>query len=345
MGADGVEAARVSAPARLHLGFLDLNGGLARRFGGLGVALKGLSTVATARRSDRIRVTGGDAGVLRAATAALAYFRLDGGVEIEIQTAPPRHQGLGSGTQLALAVGAAIAALRGVEATVEDLALATGRGHRSGVGLGVFQRGGFILDGGRGAGRPLPTVVSRHDFPEAWRFVLAFASQGQGLSGAAEREAFKSLPAMPPATAATLCRWALMQTLPALVEGDCRQFGESLSRIQACCGEYFAPAQGGEAYANAAVRRAVEFLLTRQATGGGQSSWGPTGFAVFPDENAAGEAMRAFNQQAPAGENQVTLRLVGAENNAARIETMPEALTRKNESASPALGERCQEGE
>ena len=106
MGADGVEAARVSAPARLHLGFLDLNGGLARRFGGLGVGLKGLSTVATARRSDRLRVKGGDEGVLRAARAALAYFRLDEGVEIEIQAAPPRHQGLGSGTQLALAVGA-----------------------------------------------------------------------------------------------------------------------------------------------------------------------------------------------------------------------------------------------
>ena len=240
-------------------------------------------------------------------------------------------------------MGAAIAALHGIEAKVEDLALATGRGQRSGVGLGVFQRGGFILDGGRGAGRPLPTVVSRHDFPEAWRFVLAFASQGQGLSGAAEREAFKSLPPMPPATAAALCHWALMQTLPALVEGDCHQFGASLSRIQACCGEYFAPAQGGDAYANAAVRRAVEFLLTRQATGGGQSSWGPTGFAVFPDESAAREAMRAFNQQARADENQVELRLVGAENNAASIERMPEALskTRKNESASPALGERC----
>lgn len=343
MGADGVAAARVCAPARLHLGFLDLNGGLARRFGGLGVGLKGLSTVAIARRSDRVRVTGGDEGVLRAATAALAYFGLDEGVEIEIQAAPPRHQGLGAGTQLALAAGAAIAALHGVEATVEDLALATGRGQRSGVGLGVFQRGGFILDGGRGAGRPLPTVVSRHDFPEAWRFVLAFAERGQGLSGAAEREAFKSLPAMPPTTAATLCRWALMQTLPALVEGDCRQFGASLSRIQACCGEYFAPAQGGDAYANGAVRRAVEFLLARQATGGGQSSWGPTGFALFPDENAAREAMGAFNQQAQAGENRVKLRLVGAENSPARIERMPEALTktRTNESASPALGERC----
>lgn len=325
MGADGVAAARVSAPARLHLGFLDLNGGLARRFGGLGVALKGMSTVATARRGDRLRVKGGDEGVLRAAQRALAYFRLDEGVEIEIHAAPPRHQGLGSGTQLALAVGAAIAALHGVDAAVEDLALATGRGLRSGVGLGVFQRGGFILDGGRGPGRPLPTVVSRHDFPEAWRFVLAFAEQGQGLSGAAEREAFKSLPAMLPATAAELCRWALMQTLPALVEEDCRQFGESLSRIQACCGEYFAPAQGGDAYANAEVRRAVEFMLARQATGGGQSSWGPTGFAVFPDESAAREAMGAFNQQAQGGENRVTLRLVGAENNAARIEKRLEA--------------------
>ena len=35
----------VSAPARLHLGFLDLGGGLGRRFGSLGVAIDGCDTL------------------------------------------------------------------------------------------------------------------------------------------------------------------------------------------------------------------------------------------------------------------------------------------------------------
>src|SRR5260221_11827542 len=38
------EAVEVFAPARLHLGFLDLNGGLGRRFRRLGLTLDGIGT-------------------------------------------------------------------------------------------------------------------------------------------------------------------------------------------------------------------------------------------------------------------------------------------------------------
>src|SRR5207302_1710641 len=43
---EGFHAARIEvhAPARLHLGFLDLEGGLGRRFGSIGLALDGIAT-------------------------------------------------------------------------------------------------------------------------------------------------------------------------------------------------------------------------------------------------------------------------------------------------------------
>src|SRR5258708_15684104 len=45
------EAVEVFAPARLHLGFLDLNGGLGRRFGSLGLTIDGIGTRLTVTRA------------------------------------------------------------------------------------------------------------------------------------------------------------------------------------------------------------------------------------------------------------------------------------------------------
>src|SRR6202035_3311578 len=51
----------VFAPARLHLGFLDLNGGLGRRFGGLGLAIDRPATRLTLRRAAAPAVEGVEA--------------------------------------------------------------------------------------------------------------------------------------------------------------------------------------------------------------------------------------------------------------------------------------------
>lgn len=323
-GRGGATAATVTAAARLHLGFLDLNGGLGRRFGGMGVGLKAPVTTVRARHGKGVTLGGVrlDAGarrrIIEMARSLLERFRITGGVDIRLDACIPPHHGLGSGTQLALALGTAITALHGVDAGAENIAVATGRGARSGAGLGVFQHGGFVLDSGKGAGQSLPTLVARHDFPEEWRLVLAFDERGAGLSGARERQAFAALPNMPTAVAAETCRLALMQALPALMEKDCRRFGQSVSAIQAHCGEYFREAQGG-LFASAAVRRTVDFLLDNDAAGGGQTSWGPTGFAVFADDAAARRAMDAFARRPGGDAGGVTLRLAQAENRRARV--------------------------
>ena len=48
----------VKAPARLHLGFLDMHGGLGRKFGSIGLAVKGVETSITATYSDDIDISG-----------------------------------------------------------------------------------------------------------------------------------------------------------------------------------------------------------------------------------------------------------------------------------------------
>ncbi len=316
------EAVRVTAAARLHLGFLDLNGDLKRRFGSIGVGIKGLSTTVKVRPGNRVEVGGAsDEYVVQTTKTILDYFQVNSGVKVEVEACIPRHQGLGSGTQMSLALGVAITALYGINAGVEDIAIATGRGRRSGVGLGVFKHGGFILDSGRSEKQLLPTLISRYDFPEEWQFVLVFDERSEGVSGAEELEAFKVLPDISCGVAAEICRLVLMQTLPGIIEKDCEQFGQSVSSIQARYGEYFKTAQGG-LFASGNVKHAVDFLLANKATGGGQTSWGPTGFAIFPDKESAVEAMGYFAERQDKNNNNIRLQLAGAGNNGATVERL-----------------------
>src|SRR5215470_4890441 len=143
----------VTAPARLHLGFVDLNGGLGRRFGSLGIALAAPSTRIVARRHDGLAADGPEADRVLAHLRRLAgRLDLGGGVRVTVEQAMPAHAGLGSGTQLALAVGAALSRLCGLGLDVEAVARLLGRGGRSGIGIASFAEGGVVLDGGRGAG-------------------------------------------------------------------------------------------------------------------------------------------------------------------------------------------------
>lgn len=281
----------VVAPARLHLGFVDLHGGLGRRFGSLGLALGGVQTRLVARRSTAPAAFGGDAERLGAhLRRVLAQLGVENGVHLELEQAIPAHAGLGSGTQLALAVATAVAELFGRELTPREAAGWMERGLRSGIGLATFELGGFVLDGGRGPDTELPPLLARLDFPNAWRVLLVTDSAHEGLSGAAERSAFAQLPPMSEAASGALARCVLMQVLPALAEADFASFCAGIAEVQARVGDYFAPCQGGR-FTSPDVAEVMQWLAGQGVRGYGQSSWGPTGFAFLPGE-AEAEALR-----------------------------------------------------
>ena len=75
--------------------------------------------------------------------------------------------------------------------------------------------------------------------------MLILHPAAQGLHGAAETAAFRSLPPFPEARAAHLCRLVMMNLLPALVEADLFEFGRAVNELQRIVGDHFAPAQGG----------------------------------------------------------------------------------------------------
>jgi len=285
---------RVIAPARLHLGFVDLQGGMGRRFGSLGLAINGLDAVVEAGLAPQPAASGEGASRVAALIESLVNeANADTGIELTVHSLPPAHAGLGSGTLLALTAGTACATALGLSRSPRDIAVLAGRGERSGIGIAAFEQGGFLLDGGRGPHSATPPLLSRLAFPAHWHCVLIFDERYQGLSGLAERNAFTTLPAMTDLHAGELSRRVLSGLLPAVADADFAGFGEHLGRIQQLVGDYFAPAQGGR-FTSPEVGRVLEFLAhTFGLPGIGQSSWGPTGFIFTPDAATTAAVVQA----------------------------------------------------
>ncbi len=309
----------VKATARLHMGFIDLHGGLGRQFGSIGLSLEHPVTYVSATAQPKLTANGPQRQrVLDYASRFSDAANLPGGAHIEILEAIPDHAGLGSGTQLGLAVGVALSRLYRLDLSVREIALLTGRGRRSGIGIGAFEQGGLLVDGGRGENTMVPPIVSRMVFPDQWRILLVFDPVARGIHGQSEIKAFSELPEFSATQASNIARLVLMQVLPALAEQDLQVFGEAIATIQQAVGEHFAPAQGGGLYISPNVADVMHELKRQGVVCLGQSSWGPTGFAVVRDEteatrlaqhvrakfpNAQIEICRARNQGSEVSEN------------------------------------------
>src|SRR6266481_799044 len=295
------EGITVTIPARLHLGFLDLNGGLGRRFGSIGLAISNLRTKIVLRRGSKNQVSGPERErVMRHVDKMVQHLALNDAHAVNVLEVVPAHAGLGSGTQLALAVAAGIRRLHGLSLDIEGDALHLGRGARSGVGIGLFHRGGLVVDGGcKKTGAPAP-IVSHIRFPDRWRIIVVLDPGRRGLHGAEEAAAFGKLPPFPEDDAARLCRLVIMKMLPAVAEEDIVSFGAAITEIQACLGGYFATAQGGSPFTSPDVAAVLAALGREGASGIGQSSWGPTGFA-FSASRAEADRLASIARQHPRG--------------------------------------------
>lgn len=274
----------VTAPARLHMGFLDLSGALGRNFGSIGVALNEPATRIVISKSAEKQIS--NSRVQKAVTIFCETFNVSQNLTVDVMEAIPAHVGLGSGTQMALAVGTGLNALYDLQLSVREIAAVLDRGLRSGIGIGVFEQGGFVVDGGRGENTVTPPMLAHFDIPQKWRFILVFDKRGQGLHGTQEIEAFKNLPPFPRAEAEKISYLLLMQALPAIAEKNLVRFGEVITTLQKTVGEHFSPAQGG-IFTSEDVAHAMNFLTGRGAVAVGQTSWGPTGFCLVENDEIA----------------------------------------------------------
>ncbi|KAF3982898.1 MAG: GHMP kinase [Methylococcales symbiont of Hymedesmia sp. n. MRB-2018] len=287
----------VIAPARLHMGFIDLSGSLGRNFGSIGVALKEIATRLSVSHSNQLQVTGASAKRAEKCIQFLAQkLNVSNQLHLDIETAIPEHVGLGSGTQMALAIGSALNTFYQLDLSIREIAGLTERGMRSGIGIGVFEQGGLVVDGGRGALTKTPPVISHLDIPQDWRFILVFDENDQGLHGVQEINAFKELAVFPAEEAARLCYLLLLQGLPAVAEQNINLFGDVITQIQCSAGEHFASVQGG-IFSSAEVAEVMQWLKLQGCVAIGQTSWGPTGFCAVDNKQKANQLLAEMEQR------------------------------------------------
>jgi beta-ribofuranosylaminobenzene 5'-phosphate synthase len=310
-----LKGVQVTTAARLHLGFLDLAGDLGRRFGSIGLAIDTFETCVELSEAPSFEVLGEErergAHIARRVANSLG---LDDRKRLVITSAIPAHAGLGSGTQLALAIAAAFRRSAQLPLDAREDARLLDRGARSGVGVALFERGGLAVDAGRGPNTETPPVVAWVNFPRDWRILLILDSRVEGAHGEEEMQAFAGLPHFSADAASEICRCTLMQILPGAAEVDLGAFGDGVARIQEILGDHFAPVQGGGRFISSPVSRAAARLKALGARGIGQSSWGPTGFAFASDPDHA-----QFLARRTEREPGVEIRICGARDHGAEV--------------------------
>jgi beta-RFAP synthase len=319
----------VKASARLHLGLIDLGGELGRLFGGLGVALNCPNVILQAEKSRSLSLKGERSELLRPLVKLfLEKYNVEPKFAIDVKQTIPQHVGLGSGTQLALAIAVALAKLFSIDASVQELAAAMGRGRVSGVGTAVFDKGGFVVAGGAKIRKnksissdSFPSVIFQASFPDDWFFTVVIPNVKRGLSGEAEANAFSYLPPMSMEQAGRISRLILMSLLPALKEKDIKTFGGALTQIQSIVGDCFASAQGGR-FSSSPSGECTKYMLKHGAFGVGQSSWGPTVYGLVEGKKEAEKlslGVQGFLQKSTGGQ----VFFASANNRGAYIKTTP----------------------
>ncbi|MBT4864624.1 MAG: GHMP kinase [Planctomycetaceae bacterium] len=282
----------ITTGARLHFGILSHVPSGGREFGGAGLMINSPGFHLVVQPDDRDNIEADEPyrsrisqilGRIRASTPD----RVIPQCRIRVSRSIPPHSGFGSGTQLGMAVSRALSILTGEdEADGITLARRVGRGARSAIGIHGFAQGGFLLDAGKADRGEIAPLEGRVEFPSDWRIVLAAPRDGAGLFGADEEKAFARLPGMSATTTQHLRDIATKQLLPTVAAADFANFSEALYEFGQIVGSYFAPAQGG-VFANPLMCNLAEVLRARGIRGVGQSSWGPTLFALVADADSA----------------------------------------------------------
>ena len=282
-----MKSIKITAPARLHLGFVGLEGQSAKTHGALGLAIDQPATVLEAHHYPKWKVSGIALNkAVKYMNTVRAAFALRQPIYINSIQSIPEHIGLGSGTQLALSVATVCIQLNGHDVSPEKISGLLGRGTRSGIGTAAFSKGGFLVDCQAEKNQYARAISKRIEFPEGWRMILIIDETYQGIHDESEVNAFESLGGFSTKLSADLKGVLLNQVVPALEVRDITAFGSGISLIQKQVGDFFKPVQGGR-FLSQQVAEILDYAERNGAAGIGQSSWGPTGFIIIEGTAAA----------------------------------------------------------
>lgn len=290
----------IKTPSRLHLTLIDLNGFIGRIDGGVGLTTENPGLILQAETQDYgIEVNFENKNlserlikeyvekIENSANKMIKSMKINSGFKFTVKETYPAHSGLGSGTQISLAVGKIILKLNGLDMAAPEIAKIVGRGGTSGIGVRAFDQGGFIIDGGHrideksdflpssaSLASPAP-LITRYNFPEDWNIILAIPNVSAGASGPKEVNIFQKYCPIPLKEVQELSHVLLMKMMPAVVEADISSFGDSVNQIQTVGFKKIEVE-----LQHHLVHDLIDTMRSAGAAGVGMSSFGPTVYAI-----------------------------------------------------------------
>jgi beta-RFAP synthase len=294
----------VRAFSRLHFGLMEICPGQPYCYGGVGMMIDTPSMIVRGRlgHGGDIALDGDTYWTERTQHATNAWIKQTDAPKLPLEAIqvvlPPRpHVGLGSGTQWACSVAGLLQLAQSIDhlpsdassiwrqlfPTAESLASHAGRGLRSHIGTEGFRCGGWIVDWGQPESEGRTQAIP---FPKAWRVVTICDSTYQGESGPAEVRIFERCSTQPNSNRAEMVRLIRHEMVPSVLAADWGTASQAIGRYGVLAGRIFEPLQGG-VYRSPSIAACVAELQGLGILGVGQSSWGPTVFALAQDDEQA----------------------------------------------------------
>lgn len=289
----------VNTPSRIHFGLFGGKNLSGISYGGIGamVSEPGLQLVLS--ESEEFEYLGKQSNRLKAFAETwlkVVKPRSEKPFRIELQTSPESHIGLGTGTQIGLSVAAALFQYYFEEVpSVERLSQSVQRGQRSAVGTYGFMHGGFIVDRGKTGCDQLAKIDMHLPIPNEWRFILIKADADAGKSGVEEESVFQDSSSDKNRFRSELIEMTHSKIVPALLQENFHSFSNAVYEFGKTSGQYFASIQGGP-FNGPRITELVRLIREFGAYGAGQTSWGPTVYAIAESQTVANQLVEHLSQ-------------------------------------------------
>ena len=300
---------KLFSPARIHLGFLELDQTLPRFFGSVGLTVSNFCFEVQISKSKNLNIVTEHKNLKKKTLEIFLKFKKKYNVnfcKINIKKIIPSHVGLGSGTQFSLTIGYLISKLNNLNISIDEIALFLNRGNRSGIGVQSFKQGGFTIDIGKKKGtNNLPLKLMNIKWPQDWKVILLFDLKGENIFGENEANKFKDVNKRYRSKFNYNYSTLFLKILPGIMEKDFESFAEGIQLIQNNMSEIFY--KNSKKFSSKNINHIFDYLRNKKIMGFGQSSWGPTGF-IFTENS------KKRNQLLNSIEKYITLKKLNGVN-------------------------------
>tara|TARA_B100000035_G_C20983388_1_gene546586 strand:+ start:367 stop:1326 length:960 start_codon:yes stop_codon:yes gene_type:complete len=289
---------KLFSPARIHLGFLELDQTLPRFFGSMGLTVSNFCFEVQISKSKNLNVVTEHENLKKKTLDIFYKFKKKYDVNfcnIKIKKIIPSHIGLGSGTQFSLTIGYLISKINNLNISIDEIALFLNRGNRSGIGVQSFKEGGFTIDiGKKKDANNLPLKLTNIKWPQDWKIILLFDLKGDNVFGENEISKFEEVNKRYRSKFNYNYSTLFLKILPGIIEKDFNSFTEGIQLIQSNMSEIFY--KNSKKFSSKNINYIFDYLRKKKIKGFGQTSWGPTGFIFCEDSKKRNQLLSSIEK-------------------------------------------------